>query len=100
MNNNLSIELITNNRAEYKRFTIETLDKISKNLCQYGVNFSYHLDEFIHDRYIKVDDDWKILMGRGLDIYKETKLTEISNYDLKQRNCKKSNITYLPKGSF
>jgi ATP-dependent Lon protease len=98
--NNLNIRLITFNKKDFKELTIERLKKISDDLNRFGINFTYKLDDSIHDRFVKVDDKWKIMMGRGLDIYKESKLTEISHYDLKMRKCRGFNITYLPEGSF
>jgi ATP-dependent Lon protease len=97
---NLTVKLFTNNKENYREYTIDTLDKIAKHLIKHRIKFSFELDGSIHDRYVKIDNKWKIIMGRGFDIYKKTRLTEISNYELKLRDCKNFSITYIPNGSF
>ncbi len=37
-----------------------------------GIIFTYEFDENIHDRSINMDNGWKIVLGRGLDIWQKT----------------------------
>ena len=36
-----------------------------------GIKFNVEWDETIHDRSITTDTGWKILLGRGLDIFQK-----------------------------
>jgi ATP-dependent Lon protease len=33
-----------------------------------GINFTYEFDEFIQVRPLEMDNGWRIVLGRGLDI--------------------------------
>ncbi|MEZ5055513.1 MAG: MIT C-terminal domain-containing protein [Saprospiraceae bacterium] len=35
--------------------------------------FSYEFNENIHDRSINLDNGWKIILGRGLDIFSKNR---------------------------
>ena len=63
-----------------------------------GIHLNYRFDETIHDREITTDTGWKIILGRGLDIFQ--------NYDgnntfalqsslQEYRSCKSFGITYV-----
>ncbi len=36
-----------------------------------GIKFNVGFDASIHDRSIRADNGWKILLGRGLDIFQK-----------------------------
>ena len=46
------------------------LKKIEVFASQVGIGFEYAFSDTIHDRSIRTDDGWLIILGRGLDIYK------------------------------
>lgn len=94
----LKIDLTTYN--DDKDYTLNILEQISDNISSYGIDFSFELNESIHDRHIMVDDKWKITLGRGLDIYQKSDDWDLSKYNLKLRNCKDFTVTYIPKSSF
>jgi len=61
-----------------------------------GINFTYEFDEYIHDRSIEMDNGWKIVLGRGLDIYQKTGgYTDITDYIQERRLCKACEITFV-----
>ena len=61
-----------------------------------GIIFSYEFDDFIHDRSITSDNGWKIILGRGLDIWQKTGgWYDISEYVQEQRICKACEITFV-----
>ena len=43
--------------------------KIKQGAAVAGINFDVSFDNAIHDRSIVTDTGWKILLGRGLDIF-------------------------------
>ena len=61
-----------------------------------GVLFSYEFDDYIHDRSITSDNNWKIILGRGLDIWQKTNgWYDISEYMQERRICKAFEITFV-----
>ena len=61
-----------------------------------GINFTYEFDEYIHDRSIEMDNGWKIVLGRGLDIYQKTGgYADITDYIQERRLCKACEITFV-----
>ena len=54
---------------EFPRKQIELLDKVRQGAAAGGVNVEVSFDSSIHDRSIVTDTGWKILLGRGLDIF-------------------------------
>ena len=47
------------------------LKEIQDGAASVGIQFSVQFDEKIHDRSIRTDNGWKILLGRGLDIFQK-----------------------------
>jgi ATP-dependent Lon protease len=92
----VQLHLVTNNNEEYLMNSKDAFTEIRDTLEPLGIFFSYEFDENIHDRYIKADSGWKIVLGRGLDIFQKTR----GHYDIAevyqdQRQCKACEITYL-----
>jgi ATP-dependent Lon protease len=68
----VNVKLITaeSTRGEDKlRKQLEYLLKIKQGAAVGGINFDVTFDDTIHDRSIATDTGWKILLGRGLDIF-------------------------------
>ncbi|SBT52807.1 BREX system Lon protease-like protein BrxL [Micromonospora auratinigra] len=83
--------------ADKLRKQLEFLLKIKQGAAVGGVNFDVAFDNTIHDRSIVTDTGWRILLGRGLDIFQyvtgdafdlATKLQEF-------RQVKAFGITYI-----
>lgn len=61
-----------------------------------GIIFTYEFDDFIHDRSIVMNNGWKIILGRGLDIWQKTGgWYDINEYIQEKRVCKACEITFL-----
>ena len=63
-----------------------------------GIHLTYYFDNTIHDRYIKTDTSWIIVLGRGLDIfqtYDGKKAFCIKKSIQSFRACKRFSITYI-----
>ena len=90
------LHLVTNNHDEYLENSEDAFTDIRNTLEPLGIFFTYEFDENIHDRYIKTDTGWKIVLGRGLDIFHKTQgKFDIAELNQEQRQCKACEITYL-----
>jgi ATP-dependent Lon protease len=47
------------------------MNEIQDGAAAVGIKFTVVWDETIHDRSIRADKGWKILLGRGLDIFQK-----------------------------
>ena len=64
------VHLITGyTEAQYIDEQIDELDTLQTVFGQLGIVFTYEFDESGHDRSIVSDTGWRIILGRGLDIY-------------------------------
>lgn len=90
------LHLKTSNNEEYISNAKEALSDMKDSLETVGIVFSYEFDETLHDRSIKTDQGWKILLGRGLDIFQKTNgWYDIADHYQEVRKCKGCEITYL-----
>ena len=63
-----------------------------------GIRLTYCFDQTIHDRDITTDTGWKIILGRGLDIFQNydgNNTFSLQNSLQTFRACKSFGITYL-----
>ncbi|QDZ16297.1 BREX system Lon protease-like protein BrxL [Humibacter ginsenosidimutans] len=68
----VSVTLVT--KAEtgpYEQAHLLMLNDIQESAAAAGINFTVAWDETIHDRSIRADNGWTILLGRGLDIFQK-----------------------------
>ena len=96
----VSVKLITAESTgadDRVRKQLEILLKVKQGAAVAGINFDVSFDATIHDRSITTDTGWKILLGRGLDIFQyvtgdafdlATKLQEF-------RQVKAFGVTYI-----
>lgn len=99
-NDEIVVELITT-RDEFKDTQQEEkLQEIQKEMVSAGINFVWKFDETntIHARSIVLNNGWKILLDRGLDVYQQYEMNDalsLSNRNQKFRKCKAFEVTYL-----
>ena len=67
--------------AEHRQLLM--LRDIQESASAVGIQFNVAWDESIHDRSIRADNGWKVLLGRGLDIFQKG---SGSQYDLGARH--------------
>lgn len=97
----IEVKLTTYNEPEFEERSVETFTALADSLEKFNVKFEFELTPHIHDRYILVDDNWKILLGRGLDIWqKPAENADISTINQLLRRCKATSITILGKDEF
>jgi ATP-dependent Lon protease len=72
------------------------LDEIADSVFDSGITLTYELNPNKHDRSIVAGNGWKIILGRGLDIFQRVdgrlNLADISQ---EKRQCKDCEITII-----
>lgn len=64
------VHLITGyTEAQYIDEQVDGLNTLQTVFGQLGIVFTYEFDESGHDRSIVTDTGWRVILGRGLDIY-------------------------------
>jgi ATP-dependent Lon protease len=92
----VKLHLVTSNIEDYIADAKEAFEQMTYSLESLGIIFTYEFDDFIHDRSIVMDNGWKIVLGRGLDIWQKTGgWYDINEYIQDKRVCKACEITYL-----
>jgi len=92
----IDIHLITNGDPEFIPNTVQAFGEITMSINPNNIHFTYAFDANLHDRSITLDNGWKILLGRGLDIYKRVE----GHYNMEEicpelRKCKECEITII-----
>jgi ATP-dependent Lon protease len=68
----ISVTLVTKeDKPEYEQQQLLMLKAIQDGAASVGIKFNVQWDSSIHDRSIRSDTGWKILLGRGLDIFQK-----------------------------
>lgn len=66
----IAVTLVTKeDRGEYAQQHLLMLKDIQDSAATVGIQFTVNWDETIHDRSIRTEHGWKLLLGRGLDIF-------------------------------
>ncbi|SNR33957.1 BREX system Lon protease-like protein BrxL [Lutibacter flavus] len=92
----VKLHLVTANNEDYLENAKEAFQQMSYSLESLGIIFSYEFDDYIHDRSILMDNGWKVVLGRGLDIWQKTGgWYDINEYVQEQRLCKAHEITFV-----
>lgn len=92
----VNIHLVTNNVEEYLQDALQSFKEMADSLEESGIYLTYEFDGSLHDRSIVTDTGWKVVLGRGLDIFQKSRgRFDISEFDQEKRLCKACEITYL-----
>jgi ATP-dependent Lon protease len=68
----ISVTLVTKeDTGQFQQQHLLMLKEIQDGAASVGIKFNVRWDETIHDRSIRADNGWKILLGRGLDIFQK-----------------------------
>ena len=89
----LEIHVSTQNEEEKKQEIREIFDALEQELQGYGITFSYDF-KADHDRWIALDNGWKILLSRGLDVFEKFDRFSLGNVRQSERRCRAFSITY------
>lgn len=92
----VKLHLVTSNNEDYIEGAKEAFEQMRYSLETIGLLFTYEFDDFIHDRSIVMNNGWKIVLGRGLDIWQKTGgWYDINEYVQEKRICKSCEVTFL-----
>ena len=93
-NEDLYIELHTQNEDEKIPEMIDTFDDLKDELDAVGIDFAYYFDAD-HDRNICLDNGWKIILSRGLDIFDKFSRFSLGTVRQTNRRCREFSVTYV-----
>lgn len=87
--------------GEFQKQHLLMLREIQDGAAAVGINFSVTWDETIHDRSIRADSGWKILLGRGLDIFQKGSGSQFDLGARRQefRQVVAFGVTYIREGA-
>ncbi|OIQ21191.1 BREX system Lon protease-like protein BrxL [Lacinutrix sp. MedPE-SW] len=92
----VKLHLVTANNEDYIEDAKEAFKQMQYSLEGIGIIFTYEFDDFIHDRSIILDNGWKVILGRGLDIWQKTGgWYDINEYLQEKRLCKACEVTFV-----
>lgn len=89
----LTIHLSTANEEDKIPEMTEIFNGISDELQALGITFAYDF-KADHDRWILLDNGWKILLSRGLDIYEKYDRFSLGSIRQSERRCRAFTISF------
>ena len=91
----MELHVITWNEAEFQKQSEENFYGLDLAVEEIGIHLTYEFKQG-HDRHILSDNGWKIIPGRGLDIFeKQEGKFNLGEIDQERRQCKDCEVTYL-----
>jgi len=96
----IELHVVTYNDSEYNiQESSDNLNEIAESVFDMGIKMTFEMKPNLHDRFIQSDNGWKVILGRGLDMFQKSE-GRFSMADLRQdkRRCKACEITYLKNG--
>ncbi|MBT3840541.1 MAG: BREX system Lon protease-like protein BrxL [Candidatus Marinimicrobia bacterium] len=93
----ITLNLVTWNEPDVMlQESTDSLTEIATSLFDSGIHLTFEFNPNIHDRFIKSDTGWKIVLGRGLDIFQRPEgRFNIAGFQQEQRQCKSCEITFV-----
>jgi len=91
----IDLHVITWNEKEFQKQSEESFHELSLTVEDIGINLSFEFKEG-HDRNIISDNGWKIILGRGLDIFeKQEGKFNLGEIDQERRQCKACEVSFI-----
>ena len=93
----IELNVITwNEPDDMLKVSSENLNEIAESVFDLGIKMLFEFNPNQHDRYIQADNGWKIVLGRGLDIFlKPEGKFNVADLYQEKRKCRATEITYL-----
>lgn len=89
----LTIHVSTQNEDDKVPEMIDVFEGLKDELQSCGVEFSFDF-KADHDRWIEMDNGWKIVLTRGLDIYEKFDRFSLGNIRQGERRCRAFNVVF------
>lgn len=91
----VKVELVTARDSTLESQQEKKLDEIKKGLLNDNIELEYEFNDKQHDRWIETDTGWRIMLGRGLDIFQPREDYYGRGFsDQTKRKCRATTITY------
>ena len=97
----IAVKLVTKeDKGDLQQQHLLMLKDIQDGATSVGIKFNVEWDETIHDRSITTDNGWKILLGRGLDIFQKGSGSQFDMGARRQefRQVVAFGVTYINEG--
>ena len=92
----IKIHLITYNNEDFLETAKQGFNELADSLEELGITFTYEFNDMQHDRCIEMNNGWKIILGRGLDIWQKTSgRFDIAEFYQEKRLCKEFEVTVV-----
>lgn len=93
----LNLKVISWNTSEFLPQSKLNFEDFSSTIRELGIELKYSFENH-HDRFIEADNGWKIILGRGLDIFEKPEGRYYAGeVDQLWRKCKACEVTFLRK---
>lgn len=89
----LKIHLSTQNDDDKIPEIIDDFEGLQSELQAVGIDFTWDF-KADHDRWILLDNGWKILLSRGLDIFEKPDRFSLANIRQSERRCRAFTVTF------
>ncbi len=90
------IHLVTYNNEDFLDAAKQGFSELGDSLEELGITFTYEFNDIQHDRCIEMNNGWKIILGRGLDIWQKTSgRFDIAEFYQEKRLCKEFEVTVV-----
>lgn len=90
------IHLVTYNNEDFMETAKQGFSELGDSLEELGITFTYEFNDIQHDRCIEMNNGWKIILGRGLDIWQKTSgRFDIAEFYQEKRLCKEFEVTVV-----
>jgi hypothetical protein len=86
----IKVKLVTTHDDFPESQQEKKLNELRMGLLNDRIEIDIEFDQTLHDRWIETDTGWRIMLGRGLDIFQ----SGIEFSDQGKRKCKATTITY------
>jgi ATP-dependent Lon protease len=96
----VELDLVTSMESPAQEVEITAkLDELQASLATNSVVFKYEIRPGLHDRWVETDTGWRVMMGRGLDIFQRPDgRFNLGFVDQAKRKCKATTISYTRMG--
>ena len=92
----VKLQLVTSSSEDYLENARNAFEQMISSLESIGVILTYEFNETAHDRSIDMNNGWKIVLGRGLDIWQKTGgWFDINEYVQEKRLCKACEVSFI-----
>ena len=92
----ITLKLITWNDKDFMESATESFNEIKDSLAEINIDFEVEFKETAHDRFITCYNGWRIILGRGLDIWQKSN----GRYDIaellqEKRKCREFDLVVI-----